>query len=353
MCASLVFATVLDQWRDARVSARGALLLLGGSAGATALVAFVGGLFRGGDHPYRDYGVFSFNLLSPFVPLDTSLAGRWFGTQQPSLPGIFQSEAMSYLGMGILALCIFAAPSLRNWRYNLHRHQMLLATLAVLMILAISNRVGIGTHELVTVPLPEPVIEWMSVFRAARRFVWVAIYALLVALLAAVCARYPRGRSASLIVASAALLQIADLSPMLAHVRRSTATASATSIDTAQWTRLVQAHRRIFQFPSLECGGLYGDGVPGARTRELEVDLIAARNGISTNSTYLARNIRDCAREHADAANNHDRPGVLYLYRSSEDIGEFLLSHGVDMTRCGYLDDVAACSRDVDTNELR
>jgi hypothetical protein len=44
---------------------------------------------------------------------------------------------------------------------------------------------------------------------------------------------------------------------------------------------------------------------------------------------------------------------VLYLYRSSDDIGSFLVRGGIDLGRCGYLDDVVVCSGGEDLSALR
>lgn len=57
--------------------------------------------------------------------------------------------------------------------------------------------------------------------------------------------------------------------------------------------------------------------------------------------------------EREDAAINSGQPGVLYLYRTTDDIGGFLVGHGVDVSRCGSLDDVAVCSAGVDLSALR
>ncbi|MBN8481579.1 MAG: hypothetical protein J0L88_08325, partial [Xanthomonadales bacterium] len=141
--------------------------------------------------------------------------------------------------------------------------------------------------------------------------------------------------------------------PMQAGVRAASASAAPSTIDVPAWTRLVAAHARIFQFPSFECGGLFGHGVPGNKFRGVEIDWIAARANVPTNSAYLARFSKDCERERADAARDHDQPGVLYLYRSADDTGAFLLARGIDASRCGLLDDVVVCSRDVDLSRLR
>src|SRR5262249_40967890 len=176
-------------------------------------------------------------------------------------------------------------------------------------------------------------------------FVWLAVYALVAALIVAVVARYGE-RRARVILLVAAVLEIADVWPMQRGIRLASASTMTSSINRAEWTRLIEAHRRIFQYPSFECGGLYGWGVPGSKFRGVEIDWIAAERDIPTNSAYLARFTKDCERETADAAANIGEHGVLFLYRSTEETGAFLHAHGADLGRCGYLDDVVVCSAD-------
>jgi hypothetical protein len=97
---------------------------------------------------------------------------------------------------------------------------------------------------------------------------------------------------------------------------------------------------------------LFGDDVPGTKSRELEIDWLAAQRGKPTNSAYLARAIKDCAGERNDAVAHHGEAGVLYLYRSTDEIGAYLAAHGVDSARCGYLDDVVVCSSEADLSYL-
>jgi hypothetical protein len=245
---------------------------------------------------------------------------------------------------------VLALPALRRWRANLRRHAVLFALLVLTLIFAVSQRVGFGTHEL-TLPMPDALLHALSQFRGSGRFVWIAVYALLAATIVAIVARYS-ARRARMILVVAAVLEIADVWPMQRGVRHASASAEPISIHRAEWTRLIEAHSRIFQFPSFECGGLFGWGVPGSKFRGVEIDWIAAERNIPTNSAYLARFTKDCERETADAATNIGEHGVLHLYRSTEETGAFLQAHGADLSRCGYLDDVVVCSADMDLSTL-
>lgn len=351
MSGAVVVATILDQWRERRIGARGVLLRFGSIAVSALVLMWLGGFFSA-SRDFGDYGLYSMNLLSPWVPFPNTAAGQWLGTQIPVITATNQWEGGAYLGAGVLLLCAFALPALRDWRANLRRHAVLLAVLIALLAFAVSHRIGFGSRELLRLPLPDALLHLFSQFRGSGRFVWVPIYALLAGLIAAVLARYG-GRSVLAILVLAALAQIVDAWPMQSSMRAASASAAPASIDRVAWTHLVSTHQRIFQFPSFECGGLFGRGVPGSKFREIEFDWIAAQQNKPTNSAYLARFTKDCERERRDAAAHHDEHGVLYLYRSTDEIGAYLARHGVDTMRCGYLDDVVVCSGDTDLAYLR
>jgi len=350
MCGVLVAATIFDQWRERRIGIRFVAACFGSMAALALVLMVAGGFFSATKSGFDDYGLYSLNLLSPWIPFPNTLAGSWLHTEYPVIPDTNQWEGGAYLGAGMMLLLVLALPALKRWRANLRRHAVLFALLVLVLIFAISQRVGFGTQEL-TLPIPDFLLHALSQFRGSGRFVWLAVYALLAAAIVAVVARYGT-RRARIILIVAALLEIADVWPMQRGVRRASASEQPSSINRAEWTRLIEAHQRIFQYPSFECGGLFGWGVPGTKFRGVEIDWIAAERNIPTNSAYLARFTKDCERETADAAENIGQHGVLHLYRSTEEMGAFLQSHGADLDRCGYLDDVVVCSADIDLGTL-
>ena len=352
MCGVLVAATILDQWREHRLDLRGVAFRFASIAVLALVVMAVGGFFSAAQGDFGDYGLYSLNLLSPWIPFPQTLSGRLLGTELAIIPGTNQWEGGAYLGAGVFLMCVFALPALKDWRANLRRHAVLLVILIAMLIFAVSQWIGFGSHELAHFTLPDALLHALSQFRGSGRFVWVAVYALVAALIVAIAARYD-ARRARLLLVVAALLEIVDVWPMQTGVRAATASPAPTTIHRAEWTRLIEAHQRIFQFPSFECGGIFGRDVPGTKFREVEIDWIAAVRNTPINSAYLARFTKDCERERTDAIANFTEHGLLRLYRSTDDIGAFLQQHGADLSRCGYLDDVVVCSADMDLSALR
>jgi len=347
MAGAIVAATVLDGWRERRYGLRGVVLRFAAIVLSLLAVMLIGGYFTATASQFGDYGLYSMNLLSPWVPFPQTLSGRWLGTTMPVITGSNQWEGGAWLGAGMALLVLFALPALRDLGANLRRHAVLVAVLVGVLAFAISHRVGVGAREVLTIPLPDVLIAAFSQLRGSGRFAWVALYATLAACMVAVCTRWS-ARAATAILVAAAVLQVADTWPMQAGIRAASAAEAPSTIDRSRWTRLIGAHARIFQYPSFECGGLFGNGVPGNKFRGVEIDWIAARADVPTNSAYLARFDKDCAREREQAASDHGAPGVLYLYRSSDDVGAFLIASGIDARQCGLLDDVVVCSRDMD-----
>ena len=352
MCGILVAATILDQWRERHIGFAGVLVRFASIAVLAFAVMTIGGFFSAAMGDFGDYGLYSLNLLSPWIPFPQTLSGRLLGTTLPVIPGTNQWEGGAYLGAGVLLMCVLALPALKNWRTNLRRHAVLLALLIATLIFAVSHWIGFGTYEIAHLAIPDALLHALSQFRGSGRFVWIAVYALVAALIVAIASRYDT-RRARLLLIVAALLEIIDVWPMQAGVRIASASVAPSTIDRAQWAKLIDAHERIFVFPSFECGGIFGRDVPGTKFREVEIDWIAAGRNKPINSAYLARFTKDCVREREEAVSNFGEHGVLRLYRSTDETGAFLQQHGADLSRCGYLDDVVVCSADSDFSHLR
>jgi Family of unknown function (DUF6311) len=352
MALLLALVTIIDQWRAGRLSWRGVAARLAAIGGAALVVILAGGFVFANTHPHNDYGLYSLNLLSPFVPFAETRLGASLGTSTPTIPGIDQWEGGCYLGAGVLFLLLLCIPCWRGAGAAVRRHAVLLIALLAATLFAITGRVGLGAHEVLNMPLPAVLESTLSAFRGSGRFGWLAMYATVVAAVAIVARHYSL-RTATVILLLAAVLQWTDVRPMQPGRRAASAASAASTINDAQWQRLIAAHQKIFEYPSFECGGLFGEDISGSNYREMEIDLIAARLNKPTNSSYPARFTRNCAQERETAGRNMGKRGTLYLYRSSEDVGAYLGKLGQNISRCALLDDVVVCSATADLSTLR
>lgn len=352
MCWVFLLATVIESCRRKQLSVTDALTCLSLTMASTVSVMLVGGGYlTAAAQSFHDYGTYSLNLLSPFIPLPGSSLGRLLNTTAPTIPGIFQWEGACYLGAGVLVLVFAVLPAIRNAGSHLKRHWVLAVLSLATLVFAISNRVGFGSLELFVVPLPDGVLDFLSLFRGSGRFVWISAYTLM-AFVVLIIARHYSPRTATVLLCGAALLQFADVAPMQADIRVATSHPASSTINRDVWLELIGQHSAVFEFPSFECGGLYNADIPGGRWRALEIDWLVAKAGKSNNSAYLTRYTKDCGREREDVLRVRGTD-TLYLYRSTEDIGALLSGSGMLSPACGYLDDVVVCSPRKDLSYLR
>jgi hypothetical protein len=355
MALALALVIIGDRWRAGALSRLQALARVGAIALAALAVVVCGGFIFPKTHPHHDWGMYSTNLLSPLVPFADTWLGTHLGTNSPSIPGIWQWEGAAYFGAGAWFLIACCLPFWREAGAALRRHAVLVfCGVLPLLLYAISNRVGFGNHELLHLPLPQWLVGLFSTLRTGGRMVWLTMYVCFAAAVGCVMKRYRPATAATLLVI-AGILQWIDVQPMQPSRRAVSGSGAAPTIDETRWRALIAAHERIFQFPSFQCGGIYNEDIENSSIyRELEIDLLAARLNRPTNSAYLARYTKNCVREREQAGRDPgQQPGTLYLYRSSEDIGAFLATHGQDIRRCTSLDDVVVCSASVDLTLVR
>lgn len=155
-----------------------------------ALLAFE--LYVIGDFiPYQGgggIGLFSMNILSPFVPLSSSLFQDHLITVDATG---YQYEGYNYLGAGILVLltCGLLVDSVTPLRF-VRRHAVATAATVLLILFAISNKAYFGPWLVWNVPLPDALDHFLGNWRATGRFFWPVTY-LVLALSLSMVAKLP------------------------------------------------------------------------------------------------------------------------------------------------------------------
>jgi len=315
MVMAIVGATGLSLLSRGRLRALdfgGAALSLLGLAAIALLAGYGGMLSNPAQLQAEGYRMFSWNLLSLFVPPDDLLG--WL----PSVPrdattGQFEGEA--YIGDGALLLALIGAlASPRRTLRAVRRHAWLCAVLALMAIYAASDRVYLGDRLVLAYDLPAFLTELWGYFRAAGRFIWPLAYSLMVLPVALVFRAWPR-RTAIACALVAVVLQVADARPFLERGRAATSVAYPDLLGERVHPWFAQ-HERVWQYPSYGCGGLSGPERPfGSRdeNRELQIQLAASRAGVPINSVLTSRLLKDCAAEAAWAREPTFESGTLYL----------------------------------------
>lgn len=222
------------------------------------------------------YGEFSANLLSP---LDPEVSSSW----RLNLPSTDQQYEPTFVGYGAIVLVLaLAVSNLTELRSSLRRiardHWLLLLTLALLSLFAISNIVTVGDWSF-RVPIPLVVEQALSVFRSSVRFIWPMI---LMAVVAVVVLTERFSTRATIVLVLAAIVQIVDVSgPIRAVAERPDGETSIVQFDESLWNDVPVEYTTIAQHPA----GNYKEGWA-------ECAYSALVTNRSAQCAYLARVIR-------------------------------------------------------------
>jgi hypothetical protein len=225
-------------------------------------------------------GLYSMNLLSPLTP-------RGWSTIVPELPIAHEMQAyegFQYLGVGTLALLLFAAGV---WAVNRRdmswRRTWPLVAIALLCALyALSPRVTFGNAVLVD--WSNPLIDRVAFFRASGRFFWPMTYLLLTAAIAAVVSRL-RASLALAVLTAAVAVQFVDQANAHAE-RRATSRSEAfhawpRRLVSRTWHDVLPHYTHVVIVPASQCGG--------APIEHEELAYLAGLHELTINSGLGAR----------------------------------------------------------------
>jgi hypothetical protein len=313
-------AALVHAATERRCTVRHALFSAAAVAATLGTVTWIAGIVGpgGASPPAPGFGHYSMNLLSPFLPprehLPAFMAGlvRWdrSGYTWDATGG--QYEGYNYLGAGILlllALAIGLAPRL-VWQ-QLLRHWMLAICMTILVVLALSNRIFLGNRLLFEAEVPGVLTVVTGHFRTGGRLFWPVYYVLVVGLIALVISRFGTVNARRLLLL-AAVLQVADTQLLRSNMAVHAASGHPQQLNKMAWTRLLEAHDFVEQYPSFQCGGWAGKWPEN--NANMELHLIAAQLSKPINSSYTARPVKNCPAEREKGLNFDVRHGGLYFF---------------------------------------
>ncbi|MDQ2878092.1 MAG: DUF6311 domain-containing protein, partial [Pseudomonadota bacterium] len=195
-----------------------------GVAGLLAAIVALHGLIGPHYIPTHSYGAFPMALDAIVNPAHQGYVALLPSTPDDQGRGF---EGFQYLGAGLLALIIAAigVALVRRRPANppteLRRVVWLIPAFVVLTVLAISNGVLLHGNLIAKIKLSPGMIDALDPLRASGRLFWPVAYTVVFAAIATI-ARLPQC-AATIVLAGALLLQIVDLTPMLAATRVDTA----------------------------------------------------------------------------------------------------------------------------------
>ena len=273
---------VLDRcWSAARV-----LMLAGGAVAGSVTVMWLAGYFMDMEVSAGGFGYYSMNLLAPLLPIG---AGP-FLLHAPLAATSGQYEGFSYLGLGVmLALFVAAVSTAARW----HRQPrveagawrrmpdlaLILCCLA-LTALAVSTTVTLGSHVLLSVPVPAAIDRALNVFRASGRLFWPVYYVLLLVAMRGL-ARLS-GPICSRLLLVVVLIQLVDVWPYLQAMRDASAAKVANDhfpvFPSPFWAQARARYSNIYVIP-----GKYADD------ESITYEFLAGTYGFLIDTAYYAR----------------------------------------------------------------
>ncbi|HVS02518.1 MAG TPA: DUF6311 domain-containing protein [Thermoanaerobaculia bacterium] len=302
--------------------------------GSTAAVMWLAGYFMVPSGSAGGFGFYRMNLLSPIDP-----DAEW-SRLLPDLPQAGGDyEGFNFLGFGMLLLAGLALAMLRpralrrvDWR----RALPLLLLAAGLTAIALSHRVGLGTREVLTLPLPYRVERVASVVRSSGRLFWPVVYLAYLAILGLLF-RHLRPTTAVVACTAALALQVVDSAAAFAKFRQRLAAPEpwVSPLQSGFWEVAGSRYQRLlYVLPS--------NRPPGY----LPLSLFAATHGMAINTGFFAR--VDPERESAARQRLYDRlvaydldPGALYVFADDPGLFERLRRRAREEDFAGVVDGFA------------
>jgi hypothetical protein len=263
------------------ISARAAVTALAVAVAAVAIGWWASGLFIPGaeEESAAETGRFSMNLLAVVNP----------GPRAFLLPGFRVvsldqfGEGFQYLGAGVLALALIAAPlALLKCRTGRAAIPLVVVLLA-LAFYSVMPQIAIGTFVLID--LTEATTGLTSVFRSTGRFFWPVGYALVAAIIGVV-ARELKPAIAAALLTGAFAVQLVDLHQWWVHMHYGSRTSEFYAWDmplqSETWRELLPRYRHMrLYFPEF-CRGPVAAPTPAAA-------FLASTYGLSLNDGLAAR----------------------------------------------------------------
>jgi len=245
-------------------------------AASTLAVMWAAGYFvlGGAASALPGFGTYRMNLLAP---LDAD--GLW-SRVLPDLPSAYgEFEGFNYFGLGMLLLAPLAL--LKRAPVDRARVMPLAVAALLLAVLALSNRVALGSIELFSYELPGVLRPYADLLRGSGRLFWPMYYLAFLAILVTVLRRFTP-RVALGACALALGVQIADSSAALARAgERLSRAAWSSPLKSAVWEEIGARYRRVLHVLPPPPSSAHATFLPWAA--------FAADHGMAINSGYFAR----------------------------------------------------------------
>ena len=224
------------------------------------------------------YGTYRWNLLSPFVPGETS---KIFANLSP---GLGNFETYTYLGIGnILVILIATVLYIRSRLVLVHVKEYFWIVGAVIgmALFALTNSLAIGNLRF-HIAIPEILNALFSTFYASARFSWPLLYLITLACIIFVVRIFDRKTFLTTFFILLTVLQVVETSPLQTTIASYTHSrdkiASQGFISEEVWKNAKNSYTKLLIIPSSR----ESFGFPA-------LTYFSYKMGLATNSVYLSR----------------------------------------------------------------
>lgn len=320
MCGAILLGYILcSVWKERKVRIRFLYPGISFSVGLFLTIYILGGFSSGADTGTNNLGLFSFNLNAFLNPMsystilkESSLWNWPFYTQG-------QYEGFSYLGMGIILLCICGIVLIVK---NILRRRVpsVYQVMAVLMSIgliafAASPIITWNDKLLLQLPYSSTLYKYWGIFGSCGRMAWPVVYFLMIFGITSIGnMTWTRKEISSVIIILACLVQVIDLSGQLyrRHENYSEKVVYQSPLADSVWDDIISSGE--YKHVVWVTHNVDHDDV-------MQVAILALENDMTMGNFYFARGIdkRDIIEEQLQNTSED----CVYVFLKSDDTFEY------------------------------
>jgi hypothetical protein len=263
------------------------------------------------------FGKFSMNILAPINPQPFS---SFFFFKPLPMSTAGQYQVFGYWGLGLILLTVIAVIELIRHREFLTSTSTvpLIVICLVCIVLAWSNRIFLGNHEIFHISIPYAVHLKLGIIRVSGRMFYPVTYILMLACLVLV-AKFESKRTAAIIILLALIVQLMDFYPFYRSISLDSFSWK-TPLHSKLWAQFAKKYNHIACIPAQAYRDNY---VPFA--------LYAGDNGMTINVANLARADYYSKKQYQDEqynqyAQGHFQSNTLYVFYDKSTVSDFVKS---------------------------
>lgn len=320
MCGAILLGYILCSiWKERKIRIRFFYPGISFSVGLFLTIYLLGGFSSGADTGTNNLGLFSFNLNAFLNPMsystllkNTSLWNWPFYTQG-------QYEGFSYLGMGIILLCVCGIGLMMK---NICRrkkpsvYQIMTVLMSVgLIAMAVSPTITWNDKLLLQLPYSSTIYKYWGIFGSCGRMAWPVVYFLMIFGITSIGnMKWKRKEISNVIIILACLVQVIDLSGQLykRHENYSKKVVYQSPLAGSVWDDIIST-------------GEYKHVVWVTHNVDhndvIQVAVYAMKNDMTMGNFYFARGIdkRDITEEQLQNTSED----CVYVFLKSDDTFEY------------------------------